>query len=422
MKLISRYNIILLAISFAGLLLIGFLFYRTLSYYLDRQLDDDLVEEIMEVQDYTHTKNILPAPNYFEDLIVQYQKTEKVNGNRKFADTVFYNPKKKLRERARYLETDLKLGTESYRVLIIASKADREEEIKTICLIIILPVLLLLIIILIVNRIMIRNLWLPFRKLLINIKAFNLDKEHPFQPVDTQIEEFRELNTAVVEMSDKIRSDYRDIKLFTENASHEMMTPLAVINSKLDTILQSNLLGKEESETLTDLYKATSKLTRLNQSLLLLIKIDHNLLTDQEEIDIVQIITDKCTYFQELIAKRDLSIEMDLSPCHLLASRNLFEILVNNLFSNAIRHNYQGGKIRIVLHHNYLVFSNTSKNPKLDPERVFERFYKDTHSEGTGLGLSILKQICNRQRYSLEYNYEQQEHYFKIDFNPLQKV
>ncbi|MDB5119591.1 MAG: Twp-component sensor histidine kinase [Sphingobacteriales bacterium] len=417
MKLFSRYNRLLLIISFSGLLIIGFLFYRTLSYYLNRQIDDDLLEELMEVKEFMHDKNTLPAPNFFEDLIVTYHKVEKASGIKTFSDTIYYNPQKRHQESARYLKTDLTLNGQPYRVLVIASKAEREEQIQSICLIIIIPVTFLLIAILLVNRIMITRLWLPFRQLVKNIKTFNVNDEVPFEPVVTEVQEFSELNEAVVTMSLKVKSDYREIKLFTENASHEMMTPLAVINSKLDTMLQSNILGPEESETLADLYKATSRITKLNQSLLLLVKIDNNLLQEQEEINIKELIEDKLLFFYELISKRNIIINTNLSSSSVFTSRHLVEILVNNLFSNAIRHNYDGGLINVVLSSNDLSFSNTSHNLELDQQKIFERFYKDTTSEGAGLGLSILKQICNRRHFSLKYNYKDDLHIFQISFN-----
>ncbi|MGY0036463.1 sensor histidine kinase [Pedobacter sp. NJ-S-72] len=309
------------------------------------------------------------------------------------------------------------MNGQPYEIMIMASKFERQEQIKSIILIILLPVMILLLILWMVNRVLIKRMWLPFRQLLTNIKAFNINQEKVFEPIHTRIEEFQELNKAVLDVSLKVKSDYREIKLFTENASHEMMTPLAVINSKLDTLLQSNTLGKEESEILADLYKATSKLTKLNQSLLLLVKIDNNQLQDKEEIDLKVLINEKISYFQELIQKRDLQIETKMSSFSVFANRSLIEILINNLFSNAIRHNYSGGSVLITITEDSLIFSNTSSRGALHPLKIFERFYKDNASDGTGLGLAILKQVCLKQNYKLNYSYEHEYHQFKITFN-----
>ena len=416
MKLFTRYNRILTIISLFGLLLIGSLFYQMLAYYLDQQIDHDLVEEIMEVKEYSSKGNFY-QPHEFEDLIVQYKKIEKAFPSSSYADTIFYNPVKHRMETARYLKTELELAGQPYQVLVIASKLERQEQIRNICLIILVPVMLLFALVLLVNRILLKKIWTPFEQLLKNITAFNINRERPYEPVEMPVSEFRQLNQVLVELSGKVKSDYNEIKLFTENASHEMMTPLAVINSKLDNMLQSNVLGKEDGETLVELYKATSRLTKLNQSLLLLVKIDNNLLQDEVEINLKSLIEEKYVYFQELINERNINVESVLADVTISASRQLLEILINNLFSNVIRHNYDGGKVEISLDAEKIVFANTGHNPALDPEKIFDRFYKDNASEGTGLGLAILRQICNRQHYLLGYTYHHDLHTFTITFN-----
>ncbi|MBC6111414.1 HAMP domain-containing histidine kinase [Pedobacter sp. CCM 8938] len=398
------------------MMIIGFLFYRMLVYYLDMQIDHDLVEEIMEVKEYSD-KSTFYEPHEFEDLIVQYKKISKANPSSSYADTVFYNPVKHRTETARYLKTELELVGQPYQILVIASKFERQEQIRNICLIILIPVMILFAVVLMVNRILLKKIWKPFEQLLQNITAFNINHERPYEPVDMPVAEFKQLNQVLVELSGKVKSDYDEIKLFTENASHEMMTPLAVINSKLDNMLQSNVLGKEDGETLVELYKATSRLTKLNQSLLLLVKIDNNLLHDEQKVNIKALIEEKAVYFQELIGGRNLTVDLELADISISASLQLLEMLINNLFSNVIRHNYDGGKIEIRLDAEKIVFSNTGHNHALDPEKIFDRFYKDSASEGTGLGLSILKQICNRQHYLLAYSYNHDLHTFTITFN-----
>ncbi|WP_316809352.1 histidine kinase dimerization/phospho-acceptor domain-containing protein [Pedobacter agri] len=319
MKLFARYNSILIIISFFGLLLIGSLFYRMLTYYLDQQIDHDLMEEVLEVKVYSEKGNFY-RPHEFEDLVVQYKKIDKANPSSSYADTVFYNTIKHRKETARYLKTELELDGQPYQVLVIASKFERQEQIRNICLIILIPVLLLFALVLLVNRILLKQIWTPFEQLLRNITAFNVNHERPYEPVDMPVAEFRVLNKVLIELSGKVKSDYKEIKLFTENASHEMMTPLAVINSKLDNMLQSNVLGKEDGETLVELYKATSRLTKLNQSLLLLVKIDNNLLQDEELVNLKLLIGEKAVYFQELIFGRDISVEMSLADVSIPAS------------------------------------------------------------------------------------------------------
>ncbi|NQX31621.1 HAMP domain-containing histidine kinase [Pedobacter boryungensis] len=379
-------------------------------------MDQDLEEETLEVRNYAKN-NVFYRANDFEDLIVQYKQVASLNGQRELDDTLFYNPIKKIKESGRYLSTDLSINGKNYRVWVIASKFNRNEQVKSIFLIIVLPVIFLLVIVLLINGIMMKRMWSPFRKLLGNIQKFNINHEHPFEPINTTITEFSQLNDAVLELAKKVKSDYSEVKLFTENASHEMMTPLAVINSKLDTMLQFNLSAEEQSEILVDLYRATAKLTKLNQSLLLLVKIDNSLPQPNEEIDIEQLINDRLEFFQELITSRKLNINAQLKHVKVLANANLFEILINNLLSNAIRHNVEGGAINIKLNQTELIVSNTGSAQALDENLVFERFYKDPASEGTGLGLAILKQVASKMGYQLTYRFMDNLHHFKVRFS-----
>ena len=419
MKLFSQYNRILLLVGSVGLLAIGFLFYKTLSYYLNKQIDNYLLEELLEVQDYDHAMNIHPAPILFKDLVIESKKISKVREGKVFGDTIFFNPKKQISESARYLKTDVNLKDGPYNVLIITSKVENQNQVRTIFLIIIIPVLFLLLLLLIINRILMRRIWDPFRQLLDNINSFNLNKKRPYEAISTPIEEFQELNKAILSISMKVRSDFQEIKLFTENASHEMMTPLAVINAKLDTLLQSNTLRKEESEILIDLYRATSRLTKLNQSLLLLVKIDNDMMGERESVDFRDLIEESIVYFKELIQKRKLSVVKNLHSVTLYGNRQLFEIMINNLFSNAIRHNYEVGRIDITLNMENLTFKNTGDQTELNSS-AFDRFYKGETSDGTGLGLSILKQISAKHGFKISYEYEDGEHCFKVNFHPEQ--
>ncbi|WP_113663882.1 sensor histidine kinase [Pedobacter nanyangensis] len=416
MKLFTAYNRVLLITGSLGLLAIGYLFYHTLGNYLDRQIDNYLVEELLEVKDYAAKKENFPAHVAFEDLVIEYHRIPKLKRKRHFGDTVFYNAKKKLSETGRYLEEDLVMASETYRVKIIASKIAHIDQAKSIFLVIILPVFGLLLLLLLVSHYMIKRIWLPFRQLLINLKSFNLNQEQDFVQVPTSIAEFRELNDAIVDISQRVRSDYRQIKLFTENASHEMMTPIAVINAKLDTMLQSSDLDEEQSRNLADLYRATAKLTKLNQSLLLLVKIDNNLLNDRAQLNFKEMVAEKLVYFQEFTQRRNISVDTELETHALLMNRYLADILLDNLIGNAVRHNYEGGNIVVKLDRKSFSVSNTGIEGALDSTVVFERFYKSPSSEGMGLGLAIVKQIVELHQFRISYDYQGGRHNFVVSF------
>ncbi|RZJ86145.1 MAG: ATP-binding protein, partial [Chryseobacterium sp.] len=107
-------------------------------------------------------------------------------------------------------------------------------------------------------------------------------------------------------------------------------------------------------------------------------------------------------------------LELDLEKKTVHMSRYLADISLNNLFSNAVRHNIKGGKIVIKLSEAALVISNSGKGFELT-DHLFDRFSKSSESEGMGLGLAITKQICNLYGYEISYDHDEM-HTFSILF------
>jgi signal transduction histidine kinase len=275
----------------------------------------------------------------------------------------------------------------------------------------------LVFIIFITNRYVLNDLWKPFYDTLNKLKAFNVSDDQNFLVKNNHVDEFNELNNVVSVMASRVKNDYRHLKLFTENASHEMMTPLAVITSKLDTLIQDETLKPGQYDQINDIYAAANKLSRLNQSLLLLIKIENNLIDDTEPLSLEGLITQKLKQFQELILAKDIHVNVDTAHKQILASKYLIDILLNNFFSNAIRHNNNHGNLIITLNDNKLVFRNSGRPKPLNDQRLFERFQKGKNSEGVGLGLTIAKQICNLYHWELSYSFGNSMHAFQITFS-----
>jgi len=276
---------------------------------------------------------------------------------------------------------------------------------------------LLLLILVITNRYVLNGLWQPFFATLHQLKAFNVADDSGLNLKITRIDEFKELNDAVLMMASKVKDDYQNLKGFTENASHEMMTPIAVVISKLDTLIQDETLSAEQYAQITGVYSPISKLSRLNQSLLLLVKIDNQLIHDVVMLDLKDIILEKLNQLQELIQNKGITVTFHPYEKEMSLSKSLAEILIGNLLINAIKHNYNGGEIHIELNRQKLIFKNTGDKTPLEEHKIFERFQKSTASEGTGLGLTIVKNICHSFGFEISYYYKESLHWFEVDFN-----
>lgn len=263
---------------------------------------------------------------------------------------------------------------------------------------------------------MLNRLWQPFYNILKRMKVFEVTSSEHVGIEPTRIDEFNELTQSVNAMAERVRYDYKELKSFTDNASHEMMTPLAVINSKLDSLVQTDVFTEQQGALLEDIYQATGRLSRLHQSLLLLAKIENNLIGDIQAIDLKELVAQKARQFEELLERDGLKLEVILCEKTINMSRYLADILLNNLFSNAVRHNIKGGKIIVELSNVKLVIGNTGKDFETKT-KLFDRFSKSNESDGMGLGLAISKQVCNLYGYQIDYEQVKKMHYFSIFFD-----
>ncbi|SHE71825.1 sensor histidine kinase [Pedobacter caeni] len=417
MKLASQYNRVNLFVSLIVLLLTGVIYYIAIHFILTEKLDRDLRIEENEINAYVKTYHKLPLPADFHDQKVAYRLVKKEDtSGRSFSNCVYLNEKENENEPGRSLLTYIKVNGQDFEVTIIKSRVEAEGLVKLIFLITLVIIAFLLLILFLINRFLLSSLWRPFYNILDQIKTFNLTGKNEINAEFTKIDEFRELNQAVSSMSQRVKEDYKELKSFTDNASHEMMTPLAVINSKLDTLLQTEGFSDKQGELIEDIYLAVGRLSRLSHSLLLLAKIENNLIKNEEPIDLKEMLNQKARQFMELLQSSGISIQLNLQEKEVSMSKYLADMLLNNLLSNAIRHNLKSGHIDVELRPDQLVFSNTSPATALDESRTFERFNKNASSEGMGLGLAISRQICNLYGFKLSYKYENEKHSFIIVF------
>lgn len=429
MKLITRYNRVNLLTTVLVMLITGIIYYQAISLILIKQLEKDLVVEENEIFEYVGINHRLPQVFKSNDQQITFTPAVPGSVKRRFINTVYrnYGNLKYAKrhhhhddedefETGRGLITSVNVGDKYYSVLIVVSTVEAEDLIKIIFGITAGVILLLFVTLYVTNRLLLNRLWQPFYDLLKELRLFNITDNKDIPLEKTNIDEFEELNQAIIGMSTRVKGDYKELKTFTENASHELLTPIAVINSKLDTLIQTDSFSLQQSKLLSDLYSAVSKLTRLNQSLLLLVKIENRLLENNEHVDLKLHIEDLLIQFEEIFLDKEIRVNCDLHEKELFASTYLIDILLNNLLSNAIRHNHPRGEINIKLDSMSLVVQNTGPSGELKQDQIFVRFHKSTESEGSGLGLTISRQICENLRFRLSYSYDTPYHTFTVSF------
>lgn len=418
MKLFATYNRVNLVTTVIVILITGMIYYQAISLILINQLNKDLEVEEQEILDFVKQNDHLPQVFASKDQQIIFSKPQNIPVKRSFISTYYYNRKEKENEPGHGLITSVEVNGNWYKVLIAESTVETEDLIKIIFIITIGMILLLITVLFFINRFILNRLWQPFYAILSRLSLFNVTNDKEEQSPKTNIDEFNKLNEAVEAMSSRVRKEYQELKKFTENAAHELLTPIAVINSKLDILIQTDNFSNRQSELLNDLYGTVSRLKRLNKAMLLLVKIENGLVEEEHVISLKEMVTELIASFQELFLDKELEVSCELENKEIRANNYLIEVLLNNLLSNAIRHNCANGKIKLALTEKSLTIQNTGKNLALNDKEIFRRFNKSPTSEGSGLGLTIAKQICENYRYPFSYAFYPPFHTFKIDFGP----
>ena len=417
MKLLSKFNRVNVMATVIVLFLSGICYYFLISAILIHQLDKDLKVEEQEVKDFVKQNNRLPEPTNYKDLKDFFLHSDS-EVNHGFSSVDIYSKEHHENISYRQLQFFINASGKGYKVLVIKSEEESEDLIKFILKVTLLLVVVLFVTLFLINRFILSKLWKPFHTTLQQINQFNLSDKNKVQLEKSNIDEFTELNTAVSVMINRVSQDYNEIKSFTENASHEIQTPLAIIKSKLELLSQSENLKEEQMNTVQSIYEAVNRLSKLNQSLILLTKIDNRQFSEMKKVNLGNLINNNISYYEELIASRLITITKNIEEnVTVVMNETLAEILISNLITNAIRHNVDKGSIEIRLNNEQLSISNTGVPLDCDPLEMFERFKKDkVSSESLGLGLSIVKKICERYHFSINYNYSNLLHTITINF------
>lgn len=302
---------------------------------------------------------------------------------------------------------------------ITTSLVDNDDLIQSIVKVQAILLLLLLAGLFIINSSLSKRIWRPFYRTLEKLRSYKVEQHEPLSLANTSISEFDDLNQSLEDLTDRTHQTYLSQKEFTENASHEMQTPLAVFQTKLELLMQTSPLNEEQANLMSDLADASQRMARLNKSLVLLTKIENNQFVETENVSLKQVIEKYLQQYQSQISQKQISISQDFqTEIRLEANKALIETLIVNLLANAIRHNYTNGSIKVLLQNHSLIIQNTGRPVALDKSRLFMRFQKDgTDSSSIGLGLEIVKQITNLYGYNISYQFIEGLHSFTIQFN-----
>jgi signal transduction histidine kinase len=333
-----------------------------------------------------------------------------------FKDTLLYNKYDNSSVLFREISFYANMDSNYYRISIRKSLLESNKLIQFITGTLLILLCIGLSLMYLLNKKISQKIWSPFYDTLGKVKSYTLAEEKKIDLREGNISEFNELNDVLNKMVNKMRKDYKNLKEFTENASHEIQTPLSLINARVEELIQSKGLSEKQMYCIQEIYRSSLRISKLHHALLLLSKIENGQFFEKENINIGQLIEKKIDEFDEIFVHKKVRLnflkqESLTIPMHPM----LADILLTNLIGNAIKHNTEGGTISISVYAKEVRIINSGHALTVNPNLLFERFKKERIvSDSLGLGLSIVKQICDNYGLAIGYSFENNFHIISI--------
>lgn len=418
MRLISKTIIYYLLISIPLLLLAGYFSYYQIDNALADETDETLLKESKQAERLIVDSPLGNSIYLSYDSLSFIQPVKNIQYHHSYSDTSIFDNDEKEFVNYRVLKNTIKKNTDYYLVVVLKSTLDKEDLKESLFLAFALIICFLTAAFFVVNLILSKALWKPFYKTLFKLTSYDVKKQHNEDFESTEIFEFNQLNRALNIMTKKLQLDFLQQKEFTENASHEMQTPLAIIKTSVSTLMQSNNFNALEINKLAVIENTVKKLSSLNKTLLLLTKIENQQFSKNEIVNMNEVILNSLKQYSDFIKIKNIRVNLNLDSDILIPmNAMLADILISNLLKNAIRHNFEGGEIIISSHENKISVMNSGEILSIHPDEMFIRFKKNDGSiDSLGLGLSIVKTILELYNYKISYSSVNSLHRFSLDF------
>jgi len=416
MKLINKISYYFLSSSMLIFIIVSAGLYFVIENTITSETDEQLSNISQKaVQELKSGRAVSFSP--FVEIIPVNQANDK----NEFKDILIKSNEEDEGEPFRQLTTFVNVNGKNYKIIVRISLIEKEDMLYSIVLVVSSTFLLFILILYFTNKTVSIKILKDFYNTLKKLENFSLKNDVQLQLTNSKIEEFEQLNKSLLFLAAKAKSEYRRLKEFSEEMNHEIQTPISVIKSKLELLLQSNDLSEDDLALLDTSLKNLSRLERINKSLLLLNKLEHKDLFESTQLNLSKEIKNVLNDYNDFILTKNLSVKLSLDEKFTItANHSLINILLSNLISNAIKHNVDNGNINIELKNNDLTISNTGQVPKENTEKFFERFYKESAStESVGLGLTIVKKVCDSYGIGIKNNFSDNLHSVILTFNDL---
>ncbi len=418
MRLLTKSTLNLLSISLFIYLFGVIAFYYSLRIQVDSNVNKEMEKRKMSLVNQMVAAHSSVAEPVNNNEIVLVTPVEKALSKDRLNDTLIYNKEEEKYQVFRQLGFNQKVNDQVYYIQIFKSLDETDNLIVRIVATMTVMVVFLIITLLVVNRYSSRFVWKVFYETVDKINKYDLNSHEDFTLQESDVKEFSDLNRVLKTMTERIRNDYFNLKEYTENASHEIQTPLAIINSKLELLLQSGEMNEKQYKALADAYEASIRLSKYNSTLILLAKIENKQFPESKTVRPEAIFSNLLENLDDLIRDKKIEVVRMISKdVTWQMNPYLAEMLIVNLVKNAVRHNVKGGKLILEVEPGCMQISNSGPDHQLDMEVLFKRFHKSSASpESLGLGLAIVQKICAMYGSTISYEYSENLHRMKVCF------
>jgi len=225
-----------------------------------------------------------------------------------------------------------------------------------------------------------------------------------FPPLRTSTTDFQYLDASIQQMLTKIQSVFEQERQFITNASHELLTPISILQNRFENMLRAENLPEEAEAQLVTSQKTLQRMTATLRTLLLISRVENNQFARTERVAVREVLTDAVEELEDRISDLQLAVHWSLNGTPVLqpANRTLVFTLLFNLLSNAVKYNQPGGELEIGGQPEpngayVLSIRNTGKPiAAAHLPHLFERFrrFDQEAAEGYGLGLAVVRSIA----------------------------
>jgi signal transduction histidine kinase len=236
-----------------------------------------------------------------------------------------------------------------------------------------------------------------------------VNRKFPFRetlpPIKTTTSDFIYLDKCLVDLMKKITDAFDKEREFTSNASHELMTPISILQNKFENMIVESEVSEDLQDKIIGMMNTLTRLKKIVRSLLLISRIENDQYTKSDTINISHLIKEVIEELSDKLEAKGLQVKINIPENLEIAHMNqdLIFQLFYNLVNNAIRYNKENGSIVI----------RAKKQPDLacivyiedtgngihgdELQLIFNRFKKARRAakDGYGLGLSIVKSIAD---------------------------